>query len=136
MRTVVRTKTINGIDYLYEITYYYDKASRRTRQHSQYLGRTVEGHPVRVRDVAGVPKTALNYGEFLPCFAASETYDLGQRLARYLSPNEVRAVLTLPTTDRFARWRCNRLHSGIEARSSPTSSPIPHSRPSTSVPCW
>jgi hypothetical protein len=35
MRTVVRTKTINGTDYLYENTYYYDKASRRTQQHSR-----------------------------------------------------------------------------------------------------
>jgi len=34
MRAVVRTKTINGTDYLYEITYYYDKASRRIRQHN------------------------------------------------------------------------------------------------------
>ena len=95
MRTVVRTKTIKGIDYLYEITYYYDQASKRTRQHSRYLGKAVNGHPVRVRDVAGIPKAALNYGEFLPCFAASETYDLERRLARYLSPEEVQAVLTL-----------------------------------------
>ncbi|HPK80752.1 MAG TPA: IS1634 family transposase [Methanoculleus sp.] len=95
MRTVVRTKTINGTDYLYEITYYYDKVSKRTRQHSRYLGKAVDGHPVRVRDVAGIPKAALSYGEFLPCFAASETYDLEQRLARYLTPDEVRAVLTL-----------------------------------------
>lgn len=95
MRTVVRTKTINGTDYLYEITYYYDKTSKRTRQHSRYLGKAVDGHPVRVREIAGIPKTALNYGEFLPCFAASEAYDLEHRLARYLSPSEVHAVLTL-----------------------------------------
>jgi len=95
MRTVVRTKTINGIDYLYEITYYYDTASKRTRQHSRYLGKAVDGHPVRVRAIAGVPKTALNYGEFLPCFAAAETYDLEHRLGQYLSPDEVHAVLTL-----------------------------------------
>ena len=55
MRTVVRTKTINGTDYLYEITYYYDKVSKRTRQHSRYLGKAVDGQPVRVRDVNGIP---------------------------------------------------------------------------------
>ena len=31
------------LDYLYEISYYYDKASKRTRQHSRYLGKAVEG---------------------------------------------------------------------------------------------
>ena len=66
MRTVVRTKTINGTDYLYEITYYYDKVSKRTRQHSRYLGKVVDGNTVRVRDVAGIPKAALSYGEFCP----------------------------------------------------------------------
>ncbi len=52
MRTVIRTKTINGNDYLSEITYYYDPASQRTRQHSRYLGKAVNGQPVRVRDIA------------------------------------------------------------------------------------
>jgi hypothetical protein len=37
----------------------------------------------------------LNYGEFLPCFAAGETYNLVRWLGRYLYPEEVQAVLTL-----------------------------------------
>jgi len=47
MKTVIRTKKINGIDYLYEITYYYDKESKRTRQHSRYLGKAIDGKPVK-----------------------------------------------------------------------------------------
>ncbi len=50
---------------------------------------------MRVRDIAGIPKTALNYGELLPCFAVAETYDLERRLGQYLSPDEVHTVLTL-----------------------------------------
>ena len=95
MRTVTRTKKIKGIDYLYEITYYYDKATKRTRQHSRYLGKAVDGKPIKVREIAGTPKMALSYGEFLPCFAAGEEYDLERRLGRYLSKEEVQAVLTL-----------------------------------------
>jgi len=95
MRTVTRTKTIKGIDYLYEITYYYDKASKRTRQHSRYLGKAVDGKPVKVREIAGTPKMALSYGEFLPCFSAGEEYDLEHRLGVYLSEQEVQAVLAL-----------------------------------------
>jgi len=95
MKTVIRTKKIKGIDYLYEITYYYDKTSKRTRQHSRYLGKAVDGKPVKVREISGVPKMALNYGEFLPCFATAEEYDLKRRLSHYLTEKEVDAVLTL-----------------------------------------
>lgn len=95
MKTVIRTKKIKGTDYLYEITYYYDKASKRTRQHSRYLGKAVDGKPVKVRELAGTPKMALSYGEFLPCFTAGEEYDLEHRLGHYLSREEVHAVLTL-----------------------------------------
>ena len=95
MRTVTRTKTINGVDYLYEITYYYDKTSKRTRQHSRYLGKAVDGKPVKVREISGTPKMALNYGELLPCFSAGEEYELEHRLGRYLSKEEIQVVLTL-----------------------------------------
>lgn len=95
MRTVTRTKNIKGVDYLYEITYYYDKTSKRTRQHSKYLGKAVDGKPVKVREISGTPKMALNYGEFLPCFTTGEEYDLENRLSRYLSKEEVQVVLTL-----------------------------------------
>jgi transposase len=95
MKTVIRTKKIKGIDYLYEITYYYDKASKRTRQHSKYLGKSVDGKPVKVREISGVPKMALNYGEFLPCFATAEAYNLKNQLGHSLTEKEVNAVLTL-----------------------------------------
>jgi transposase len=95
MKTVIRTKKINGIDYLYEITYYYDKESKRTRQHSRYLGKAIDGKPVKVREIAGIPKMALSYGEFLPCLATGEEYDLERRLGYYLSREEVQAILTL-----------------------------------------
>jgi hypothetical protein len=49
MKKFTRVKKINGISYLYEITPYYDPETKRNRQHSRYLGKLVEGEPVRVR---------------------------------------------------------------------------------------
>lgn len=95
MRTVIRTKNIKGTDYLYEITYYYDKTTKRTRQHSKYLGKAVDGKPVKVRDTSGTPRAALSYGEFLPVLAASETYRLEENLQKYLTPNQAKTVLLL-----------------------------------------
>ena len=95
MRTVIRVKNIKGTDYLYEITYYYDKATKRTRQHSRYLGKAVDGKPVKVRDFSRPRRAALNYGEFLPVVAAAATYHLNEHLQKYLTPNQVRTVLLL-----------------------------------------
>ena len=45
-----RIKKIKGIEYWYEVTPYYDPVSKQTRyKNSKYLGRNVDGKPVRMR---------------------------------------------------------------------------------------
>ena len=48
MRSFVRVKKINGQEYLYEITPYYDKEKKQIRQKSKYLGKNVNGVPVKL----------------------------------------------------------------------------------------
>ena len=45
-----RIKKINGIEYWYEDIPYYDREKKQIRHKSKYLGRNVNGEPVRVRD--------------------------------------------------------------------------------------
>ncbi len=95
MKTTTRVKKINGHEYLYEITYYYDKETRRTRQKSRYLGKYVDGKPVRVREKAKSPERVYSYGEFIPFLTAIKSLELHEILNTHLTEHETRICLTL-----------------------------------------
>lgn len=95
MKTTTRVKKINGHEYLYEITYYYDKETRRTRQKSRYLGKNVDGKPVRVREKAKTPERVFSYGEFIPYLNAVRELRIQEILGAYLTDHEARLFLTL-----------------------------------------
>lgn len=95
MKTTTRVKKINGHEYLYEITYYYDKETRRTRQKSRYLGKYVDGKPVRVREKAKSPEKVYAYGEFIPALNAINALGLREILESHLTEHETRVCLTL-----------------------------------------
>ncbi len=50
MKSTLRIKKINGIEYWYEDIPYYDTEKKQIRHRSKYLGKNVNGKPVRVRD--------------------------------------------------------------------------------------
>ncbi len=95
VKTTTRVKKINGHEYLYEITYYYDKETRRTRQKSRYLGKNVNGEPVRVREKAKTPEKVYSYGEFIPYLQAIKNLNIQEILGTHLTYHEVRLFLTL-----------------------------------------
>jgi len=95
VKTTTRVKKINGHEYLYEISYYYDKETRRTRQKSRYLGKYVDGKPVRVREKAKSPEKVYSYGEFIPYLTAIRTLQLEELLGTHLTEHETRVCLTL-----------------------------------------
>lgn len=95
MGSTIRTKIINGQEYLYEITYYYDPASKRTRQQSRYLGKSVDGEPVRVRDANRIPRLTFAYGEYLPLLAILDALHLETLLSEHIPGAKVQALLTL-----------------------------------------
>ncbi len=64
MKPFTRKKKINGIEYFYEITPYYDKETKKIKQHSKYLGKDIQGEPVVVR--SKLPRKTYSYGEFIP----------------------------------------------------------------------
>lgn len=95
MKSFTRIKVINGQEYLYEITPYYDKEKKQIRQKSKYLGKNLNGVPVKVRFKDQVPKKVLSHGEFIPLKKISEDLNLEQVLLETLPANEVWPVLSL-----------------------------------------
>jgi transposase len=93
MKPFVRIKKINGIEYLYEITPYYDPETKIIRQHSKYLGKNVNGKPERVRDK--LPRRTYSYGEFLPSLQIIKDLKIEEILSKYLPEKDVKTILTL-----------------------------------------
>lgn len=95
MKSFTRIKKINGQEYLYEITPYYDKEKKQIRQRSKYLGKNVNGVPVKVRSQDQIPKKVLSHGEFVPLKKIAEELKLEMVLSEILPGNEVWPILTL-----------------------------------------
>ena len=95
MKSFIRIKKINGLEYLYEITPYYDKEKKQIRQKSKYLGKNVNGVPVKVRAKDQIPKKVLSHGEFVPLKRITEDLELEKILTDILPSKEVWPVLTL-----------------------------------------
>jgi transposase len=95
MKSFIRTKKINGLEYIYEITPYYDKEKKQIRQKSKYLGKNVNGVPVKVRAKDQIPKKVLSHGEFVPIKKITEDLKLEKILSDVLPGKEVWPILTL-----------------------------------------
>lgn len=93
MRSFIRVKKINGIEYLYEITPYYDPKTKRIRHRSKYLGKNVGGKAVKVR--VKPPRMSYSYGEFLPLLDIIKDLKLAEILSQHLTEKEVKVILTL-----------------------------------------
>lgn len=94
MKPFIRTKKIKGHEYLYEITPYFDKISGKWKQKTKYLGRSIDGAPVRK---ARNPRTGQVYdlGQYIPAHWAIREYKLFEALLSCFSPEEVSLLLVM-----------------------------------------
>ncbi|CAJ37553.1 IS1634 family transposase [Methanocella arvoryzae] len=92
MKSSVRVKRINGKEYLYEDTPYYDKEKKQIRHRSRYLGKNVDGKPVKK---VKAPRNTYHYGEFLPLLDTVKKLGLEEILSEYLSDEKARMLLAL-----------------------------------------
>ena len=93
MKKFTRIKVINGKEYIYEITPYYDPETKKIRHKSRYLGKNVEGNPVRVRDK--IPHRAYSYGELLVFVEIIRELGIKEILKEHLNESEVTSLLAL-----------------------------------------
>jgi len=94
MKSFTRVKVIKGQEYLYEVTPYRDKENK-LRQKVKYLGKNVNGVPVKVRSQQQPPKRVLSYGEFLPLQHITQELQLEQHLTKFFPSSQTWSLLTM-----------------------------------------
>jgi len=106
MQPTRRIKVKNGIEYWYEETPYYDKEKKQIRHRSKYLGRNVDGQPVRMRSApeevkektkkkATIVKSSFDYGSIFVLQSIMEELNLDRYLSDLLPSSEVSMVRAL-----------------------------------------
>jgi len=105
MKSTLRIKKINGIEYWYEDIPYYDKEKKQIRHRSKYIGRNVNGKPVRVRDAlnssdaisspSSKPINSYNYGEFLPLQKIIDELKIGEYLGDLFNEKDRNMILAM-----------------------------------------
>jgi hypothetical protein len=91
MQPTRRIKVKNGIEYWYEETPYYDKEKKQIRHRSKYLGRNVDGQPVRMRSApdevkekakkkTAAIKSSFDYGSIFALQSIMEELNLNRYL--------------------------------------------------------
>ena len=95
MRSFTRVKKINGIEYIYEITPYYDPATKKTRHHSKYLGKKLGDSMTPVKTKNNLPKNCYTMGELLLPMQAVRELGIDELLSFYLDDKNVKTVLSM-----------------------------------------
>ncbi len=105
MKSALRIKKINGIEYWYEDIPYYDAEKKQIRHRSKYLGRNINGKPVRIRDAinskeetflpSNKPLNAYNYGELLPLQKIIEELRIGEYLGDLFNEKDRNMILAM-----------------------------------------
>ncbi|MDI6719125.1 MAG: IS1634 family transposase [Methanomicrobiales archaeon] len=100
MKPIVRIKQINGKEYWYEDTPYYDPEKKQIRQKSRYLGKNINGSPVKVRSepvpgIASVPKAAYTHGNLLPLHQIVQELRMDEYLGDLATEEEKETILAL-----------------------------------------
>jgi len=110
MKSFERIKTINGKEYLYLITPYYDKNMKKIRHKSKYLGKYENGKVTR--PIKPLPTVVYSYGEFIPYNHILEELNINnilkeicprkQNIARCLVLNRLLRPLAVQNIQRWA----------------------------------
>ncbi|MFH0968100.1 MAG: hypothetical protein V1862_10505 [Methanobacteriota archaeon] len=94
MKPFTRTKVIKGIEYLYEVTPYLDPDSGKWKQRNRYLGKNVNGLPVRKERPSKREKVS-DLGQYIPAFWAVRKYQILEALLSVCCPHEASMLVVL-----------------------------------------
>lgn len=134
MQSTRRIKVKNGIEYWYEETPYYDKEKKQIRHKSKYLGRNVDGQPVRMRSAPDeikektkkkpvAVKSSFDYGSIFVLQAIMDELNLDRHLSSLLSPSEASMVRALAFNRIIRPTSMNNVDSWYEGTSLALESP-------------
>jgi len=94
MKSFIRKKKIKGHEYLYEVTPYFDPGTGKWRQKTKYLGKNVDGEPVK-KERGGKIGQVFSFGEYIPAYWAVKTHKIMEALLTSCSPDETATVVLL-----------------------------------------
>lgn len=94
MKPFVRTKIIKGHEYLYEVTPYLDPDTGKWKQKNRYLGKNVDGSPVR-REKKEKADYVIDVGQYIPLYWAIREYRIMESLLSGCSPDEAATLVML-----------------------------------------
>lgn len=134
MRPTRRIKVKNGIEYWYEETPYYDKEKKQIRHKSKYLGRNVDGQPVRMRSAPDEVKekiktksisikSSYDYGSIFLLQEMMNELGLNSYLENILSPTDLCMVRALAFNRIIRPMAMNNVDSWYEGTSLALDSP-------------
>ena len=86
-------KMVNGQEYVYERTLYFDRTLKNTKYHYKYVGKEVDGVPRMVR--GDLPRRSLVSGPFVPIMRVVSDMGIEDILKLHLTEPEARHVLAL-----------------------------------------
>ena len=111
MKPFIRKKKIKGHEYLYEITPYFDEISGKWKQKTKYLGRNIDGAPVRK---TRIPKTGgvYDFGQYIPAHWAIREYKLYEAHLSCFSHEEVSLLLVMTLYRLIIRYSIRPVDSG------------------------
>lgn len=105
MKSKIRIKKINEKEYWYEDIPYYDKEKKQIRHHSRYLGKNMNGKPIKIREVMNtgtgsflLPSRSMisyGYGELLPVLKIIKDLHIDKYLGDILNQQQRNMVLTM-----------------------------------------
>ncbi len=112
LQSRIRKKVINGIEYFYESSYYYSPVKKRMMEHSRYVGKNVDGRPVRVREL--LPGYAFSYGEFVPLLRVIDNLGIRNIMMKHVSESEVNSILAVAMNRVIRRLPLSNIRSWYE----------------------
>ncbi|PKL59835.1 MAG: hypothetical protein CVV33_05780, partial [Methanomicrobiales archaeon HGW-Methanomicrobiales-4] len=85
---------IKGNEYLYEVTPYFDPDSGKWRQKNRYLGKNIDGEPVR-KDRPAKTGQIFDLGQYIPAYWAVREYHIREALLSCCSSQESATLVLL-----------------------------------------
>ncbi|EQD75680.1 transposase (IS4) [mine drainage metagenome] len=93
MNSYTRKKVINGREYFYEMTPYWDKEKKKIRYHSRYLGVQKENSIEKIR--THLPRNVFVYGPFIPVLRIMRELGIENILDSFFNKEDRNVILVL-----------------------------------------
>ncbi|MHB8397215.1 MAG: IS1634 family transposase [Thermoplasmataceae archaeon] len=112
MNSYTRKKIINGREYFYEMTPYWDKEKKKIRYHSRYLGVQKENGIEKIR--THLPRNIFTYGPLIPVLRIIRDLGIENILDSFFGKEDRNAILVLAAARAIRSLPVDLVHTWYE----------------------